>query len=306
MTPPSAFAWFLLGFLGLIWGGSFLGVEVALSGFGPLTVAALRIGVGAVIILCAAFATGVGLPDWRNKTGRKIWLHAFGLGMLANTLPFALLSWGQQQVTSGFAGITMACVPLLVLPLAHFLVPGDRLTPRKTLGFALGFVGVVILIGPASILGGDSAALARLACITAAGCYACGSIVTRRAPPAPLLSFSAAALFWAAAISLPLALAVEGVPEVPTLGPLLGIAYLGLLPTALATLLLVYVIKIAGPSFLSLVNYQVPIWATLLGALFLAEPVPPQLIFALALILAGMVIAQTRRDRPLFGAKGDR
>lgn len=295
MTRPSLFAWFLLCFLGLVWGGSFVGIEVALTGFGPLTIAGLRIGLGAIVILGAAFVVGVGLPSWRSAVGRKTWLHAFGLGMLANTLPFALLSWGQQQVTSGFAGITMACVPLLVLPLAHFLVPGDRLTPRNAIGFALGFGGVVILIGPASILGGDSAALARLACIAAAGCYACSSIVTRRAPPGPLLSFSAAALSWAAAISLPLALALEGLPAAPSVGPLLGIAYLGLLPTALATLLLVHVIKVAGPSFLSLVNYQVPIWATLLGAVFLAEQVPPQMIVALALILVGMIVAQSKR-----------
>lgn len=297
MKPVSTITWLALFGLSLIWGGSFLGIELALDGFQPLTIAALRITLGAVLILAVTFVAGAGLPDARTARGRKTWVHALGMGVLSNALPFALLSWGQQQVTSGFAGITMACVPLLVLPLAHFLVPGDRLTRPKALGFGLGFVGVAILIGPASAFSGDPALLARLACIAAAACYALGSIVTRRAPQGPLLAFSAAALLCAAVISAPLALAVEGWPTAPPLGAVLGLAYLGLLPTALATLLLVYVIKAAGPSFLSLVNYQVPIWATILGAAILSEPVPPQFIAALALILCGMLIARPRSRR---------
>ncbi|MEM9778947.1 MAG: DMT family transporter [Pseudomonadota bacterium] len=292
MPAATPLTWMILLSLGLIWGGSFLGVELALEGYAPFTLAAGRIVIGALAILAIAFAVGAGLPGLRTAVGRRIWLCAFGMGLLSNALPFTLLSWGQQQVTSGFAGVTMACVPLLVLPLAHVFVPGDRLTWTKGLGFSVGFVGVVILIGPASILSGEDAPLARIACIAAACCYAFGGIVTRRAPPCPLLSLSAAALLCAALMMVPLALLLEGVPRIA--GPVStgALLYLGLLPTALATLLLVHVIKVAGPSFLSLVNYQVPIWAAVLGAVVLAEPVPPQMILALGLVLAGMVIAQ--------------
>ncbi len=297
MPSPTASSWTLLICLGLIWGASFPAVELALMGFQPLSIAAFRIALAAIAILILTFAIGVGLPPINTRTGRRIWLHAAGMGILSNALPFSLLSWGQQHVTSGFAGITMAGLPLLVLPLAHFLVPGERMTARKVIGFVVGFLGVVVLIGPARIAEGGADALARLACVGAVVCYACGSIVTRRAPQGPLLSFSAAALLVATLILLPLAVTIDGRPtQVP--GPALaGVIYLGLLPTALATLMLVHIIKTAGPSFLSLVNYQVPVWAVILGTVFLNEPLPAQLLVALALILGGLVIAQTRAPR---------
>ena len=96
---------------------------------------------------------------------------------------------------------------------------------------------------------------------------------------------------------VPIALLVEGVPAWPDLPALLGVLYLGLFPTALATFLLVYVIQSAGPSFMSLVNYQVPVWAILIGMVVLDEQLPPQFIGALALILAGLAVSQARLAR---------
>lgn len=294
--------WALLSFLGLIWGGSFPAVEVALAGFGPLSIAAARITIAALMLLAVAARMGHGLPEFATPTGRRIWLHALGMAIFTNALPFALLSWGQQYVTAGFAGITMAVVPLVVLPLAHFLVPGEAMTRRKGVGFAVGFVGVVILIGPQSLLLASGAALeplARLACLGATVCYALGSIITRLSPPVSQLSFSAAALALAAIIMLPLALLVEGLPApaMPT-GAWVAVAYLGLIPTALATVILVRIIRDAGPSFMSLVNYQVPVWAALMGVVFLSEQLPTRFITALGLILAGLAISQGRRRGP--------
>jgi drug/metabolite transporter (DMT)-like permease len=296
---PSAAAWAVLVLLGLIWGGSFLGVALALTGFGPLGVAAARIVIAAVILGGIAFVTGHGLPPVASVQGRRIWLHCLGMAVFSNVLPFTLLSWGQLHVTSGFAGISMAVVPLLVLPLAHVFVPGERMTPRRVAGFVVGFVGVVLLVGGGGgSAGADGAVgLARLACVAASCSYAVGAIVTRLAPPGPYLAFAAAGLLIAAALILPLALIVEGVPAFPPPAALAGVVYLGVLPTALATVLLVYVIQSAGPSFLSLVNYQVPVWAVLIGMVVLGEELPAQFIAALALILAGLAVSQMRLRR---------
>jgi drug/metabolite transporter (DMT)-like permease len=279
-------------FLGLIWGGSFPAVEVALDGFGPLGIAAGRIGLAAALLTGLAFATGAGLPATGSARGRRIWLHCIGMGIFSNALPFSLLSWGQRQVTSGFAGITMAVVPLLVLPLAHVFVPGERLTPQKAAGFLIGFAGVVLLVGTGGQGPSGAPALARLACIAASSCYAVGAIVTRLAPPGPYLAFSAGSLLVASAVMLPLALVVEGWPPTPPPASIAAIAYLGVFPTALATVMLVYIVQAAGPSFMSLVNYQVPVWAVILGLLFLGEDLPAQFLGALALILLGLAISQ--------------
>lgn len=296
-ASPSLTAWSLLVLLGLIWGGSFLGVAKALTGFGPAWVAAIRITLAAAILLAVARVSGQGLPSRQSAVGRRIWLHCAGMAVFSNALPFTLLSWGQRHVSSGYAGITMAVVPLLVLPLAHVFVPGERMTPRKAAGFAVGFAGVVLLIGPAAIFAGgaDTASLARLACIAASCSYAIGAIITRLAPAGPKLAFAAAGLLIASAAILPVALLGEGLPAIPPLPALLGVLYLGVFPTALATVLLVYVIQTAGPSFMSLVNYQVPVWAVMIGWIALEETLPTQFLAALGLILAGLAVSQFRR-----------
>ena len=219
------------------------------------------------------------------------------MGVFSNALPFALLSWGQERVSSGFAGITMAVVPLLVLPLAHVFVPGEQMTLRKAVGFVVGFAGVALLVGPGGEAGSGAVGLARIACVAASCSYAVGAIITRLAPPGPTLSFGAAGLLIAAAISVPLALVFEGWPASPPLPALLGVLYLGIFPTALATIALVYVVQSAGPSFMSLVNYQVPVWAVILGLVVLDEDLPPQFLGALALILAGLAVSQLRPPR---------
>jgi drug/metabolite transporter (DMT)-like permease len=283
--------WIFMLLLSVIWGASFMGVSLALEGFGPLSVAAIRITLGAALLVGLAFAMGIRLPAMSR---RRLWMHIAGMGLFSNAIPFFLLSWGQQHVTSGFAGITMAVVPLLVLPLAHILVPGEALTPRKALGFALGFVGVGVLIGPGALArsGAVMEFWAQLACIGAATCYAIGSIFTRLAPKSDQIAFSAAGLLVATAAILPVALLREGVPPLPGAQALWAVTYLGVFPTALATILLVKVVQGAGPSFMSIVNYLVPIWSVIFGTFLLAEPLPASFLGALALILCGVGLSQ--------------
>ena len=286
--------WVLLSVLGVIWGASFMGVSVALEDIGPLSVAAGRIAIGAILVTFFAVISKVGLPDF-SMTGRRVWLHCFGFAVFTNALPFSLLSWAQLEVTSGFAGITMAVVPLFTLPLAWIILE-EEMGWRKVVGFLLGFLGVLVLIGPNTLggVGTQTENIARLACVCASLCYAIGTMVTRTCPKTPLLSYSAGGLILATLMIVPISLAFEGIPETITLRSGLGLLYLGIFPTAVATVLLVTVIKSAGPTFLSLVNYQVPIWAVIFGIAFLSESLPPTFIAALLLILAGLAISQSR------------
>lgn len=299
-SPPGAANWIKLLFLGLVWGSSFMGVSLALEGFGPMSIAAVRITLGAIALLSIIRMMGIALPDLRTHQGRIIWLCALGMGFFSNALPFTLLSWGQTYVASGFAGVCMAVVPLFVLPLSHLFVPGEHMTLRRTISFLIGFAGVVTLIGLKAFAsaGTDFESMARLACLGAALCYAIGAIITRLCPSVNLLSLSAATLVCGAMMILPTALMQEGLPSLPETRPLLSVLYLGLVPTALAQVLLVQVARSAGPSFLSTVNYQVPVWSVMFGALLLNETLPPQLFAALALILGGLLLsrAPTRRQ----------
>lgn len=293
-NQPGLINWIKLITLGIIWGASFMAVSVALNDMGPMSIAAVRILIGALSVLALIRVMGISLPSLSSGEGRIIWLAAAGMGFFSNALPFTLLSWGQTYVNSGFAGVCMAIVPLFVLPLSHVFVPEERMTFRRTLGFSVGFVGVLVLIGLDAFAsaGTDFESLARIACLAASLCYAIGAIITRLCPQVNMLSLSAAALICGSAMIVPVALWQEGVPSLPTTTPLLAILYLGIFPTAVAQILLVQVARSAGPSFLATVNYQVPVWSVIFGALLLSEAVPPQLFAALALILGGLLLSR--------------
>ena len=294
----TVFSWLLLISLGIIWGISFLGVELALINFKPLTIATFRITLAAVILYLICILTGNKLPSHSDPNGKKILLHCLGFGLFSNAIPFSLLSWGQINVSSGFAGITMAVVPLVVLPLSHYLVPGQKMTQIKIIGFVIGFIGVIILIGPSSVEVTNNSTIisAQIACILASVCYATGSIITKLTPPVNLVSFTSCSLLISALIMLPLAIIVDGLPNFYFDLSLLGLIYLGLFPTALATIMLVTLIRLKGPPFLSLVNYQVPVWALIFGLFILNEDLPTQFIIALLIILAGLGISQNKKS----------
>ncbi|HEY9038513.1 MAG TPA: DMT family transporter [Roseovarius sp.] len=302
MTPITPINWLRLFILGAMFGAAFMFTKLALEGVGPRLVVASRLGLGAVLLLTIAYARGGGLPPVRGKGAGTVWTFALGMGIFTNALPFFLLSWSQQFVASGFAGVCMAVVPLLILPLAHFLVPGERMNLRRLIGFLIGTCGVVVLIGPSAFAatGTEFELTARIACIAAAFSYAIGAILTRLCPDVDMISLAAAALTIGAALFVPYALMVEGIPKSVPVMSLMALLYLGTLPTGMAQLLLVQVIRSAGPVFMSLLNYQVPLWSMMLGIVFLGEELPTNIYWALLLILFGLGLSQAGALRRLF------
>lgn len=291
--------WIMVATLGLVWGGTFMVTELALEVMTPVWIAAARISF-------ATLLTGI---FWTVR-GRKLfltedrdWSGLVLIGVMSTAVPFMLLAWGQQYVTAGFAGVSMAAVALIVLPLAHVMVPGERMTLRRSIGFLIGFVGVVVLMGPDAFrsTGEPMEMWGRLACLGAASCYAVSSVLLRRLPPVDPLGLSTVTLAIGAVLVLAIAPLREGMPQNPGPWGLLILAFLGLVPTAAMNLLRISVVRSAGPVFLSLTNYQVPLWSVLLGVLVLNETAHPSLLLAMALILSGVGLSQYGALRRLFG-----
>lgn len=298
MPHPTPANWLSIAALGVIWGGTFVVVAVALQGYGPVTVAAARTGLGALTLLALVVALR---RPWPRFDGRML-AFLLPIGMLSSALPFFLLSWGQQHVSSAYAGLNMSALPLFVLPLAHVFAD-ERMHWRKSIGFLIGFAGAAVLIAPGIGAGGGSAmeTLARLACLGAVMSYAVSSILTRRCPPVDPVVLSALGLTVGSAILIPAMWLTEGVPGWAGARAGWAILFLGLIPTGLAALLRVLVIRSAGSTFMTLVNYQVPVWSMVFGALVLSEPLPGRFFLALALILLGVAISQLGALRRLFG-----
>lgn len=291
MTTPTRRDWLSILFLGVVWGGTFMVVSFALRGYGSVTVATARVVLGAVALVALATALGRPLP----ARDARLWAHLIPIGLLSSALPFSLLSWGQSFVPSAFAGLSMAAVPLFVLPLAY-LFAGETLTKNKVMGFGLGFIGTLILLGPEIITGG-ALVLPRLACIGAALCYAFASILTRRCPKIDPITLAAISLVIGAIPLIPIMLLTEGMPVWHGGISSTAIVVLGLVPTALAALLRVSVIRSAGSGFMTLTSYQVPVWSVLFGVVILGEDLPLRFFAALAFILTGLLLSQRRAAR---------
>ena len=226
-------------------------------------------------------------------------MYLLVIGVMNTALPFALLSWGQQYVPSAFAGISMAALPLFVLPLAHFF-SDETMTKRNVIGVSLGFVGAAVLIGPSVLrIGTGWEPLGQLACVAASLSYAISSVMTRRCPPIDSITMATILMVIGATALIPAMLLVEGVPQMADTRSTLAIIFLGVVPTALAALLRVFTIRSAGAVFMTLVNYQVPVWSMVFGALVLSETLPLRFFAALALILIGVAISQWNSLRKL-------
>ncbi|MCW5603052.1 MAG: DMT family transporter [Burkholderiales bacterium] len=284
----------LLIALAAMWGSSFMFNKLSVATVPPATVVAGRLTIAALILLMVMHAQRLRLPP----PGR-IWVSYAALAMIGNAIPFFLITWGQKVVDSALAGILMAIMPLATLLLAHFFVAGERLSRNRLAGFALGFGGIVVLMGPAALtgLGGSPLqAVSQLAVLCAALCYAANSVLARRTIRDGFLVASAATLLLASALMLPLALVIDQPwSAAPSASSVAAIVWLGIGPTAVATICYFALISSAGPTFMSLVNYISPVVAVICGVALVNEHPGTEAYVALILVLAGIALSQLRR-----------
>ena len=284
----------LLVLLAAIWSSAFVFIKVAVGTIPPLSVAAARIVIAAVFLYLYARIIKESLPPFG-----KTWVMFFLIGLFGNGLPFTLISWGELRVDSGLAAILMSIMPLVTLLLVHLFTEDERITPGKVVGVFLGLGGVVVLVGPQALLnlGGD--AVYQLAVTGGAVCYAIASVIARRLPPSPPVGRSAAVMICASLQMIPLSLYLDRPWTLsPTPEALGSVAFLGLIATAIATVIYFIVVSAKGATFLSFINYMIPLMGVFWGATLLGEQVEPKALAALALILAGLAIANYKSKAP--------
>ena len=289
-----AAAWALLLALVAMWGSSFLFNKVGVATVPPATLVAGRLAIGALILLVVMRGQGLRLPPPGPP-----WWRFLALALVGNAIPFYLITWGQQVVESALAGILMAVMPLATLVLAHLFVEGERMTAPKIAGFVLGFVGIVVLLGGRGSTPLHPVALIYpLAVLCGALCYSANSVMSRLFIRGDVLVASAATLLIAAAIAVPVAL-VQDRPWTlaPSAASAAAILWLGVGPTAVATICYFRLIGMAGPTFMSMVNYLSPPLAVFLGVGLMDEHPGATAYGGLALILFGIAVSRWRRGR---------
>ncbi len=269
--------------------------KIALVAVAPEWIAAARLTIGAVALLVFAIPRDAA-PSFKL---RDLSVYAW-LGFFGNAAPFFAITWGMQFITSGVAGLLMGTIPLITILMSHFALRNERLTVRRTLGFTLGFAGIIVLIGADALWGlslSGSQLLGELAVVSGCVMYGINSISAKRFGTGKALQQSAGVLTAGALMSVCFAMATAPFTLIDApLSALLAIAGLGLLPTSIATLLWFKLIERTSPTFTSMSNYLVPVYALLFGALTLGETIGWNAIAALALILSGIAVTQVKRQ----------
>ncbi|WP_372737048.1 DMT family transporter [Neptunomonas sp.] len=231
-TSMGAREWIMLIVLSILWGGSFFFVGVAVTELPPLTIVTLRVGLAAIALWSIALVMGL-----RPPKSVKIWIAFLGMGLLNNVMPFVLIVWGQTQIASGLASILNAATPIFTVVVAGILLPDERMTPLKLAGVAVGFIGVVVMIGLPAIGGGGSL-LAQVAIIAATLSYAFAGVFGRRFKTMAINPIiTAAGQVTASALVLtPITLMVDGPLDIAESSPETWTAIVGLavLSTAIA------------------------------------------------------------------------
>jgi drug/metabolite transporter (DMT)-like permease len=285
--------WLILGILALIWGGAFFFIGVAVRHVPPLTYVWLRLTIAAAAMWLFLRVRGqsVDLP-------KQVWGSILLLALLNNAIPFVLFGWSQTHIASGLASILNATTPIWGVLVAHFLTHDERMSPRKIAGVLLGFGGVATMIGPALLSNIGSSAVAQLACVVAALCYALAAVWARRFRAMGLspMSVTTGQLTAGALIMLPLALFVDQpwTHAFPPLSAWGAIVALALLCTAFGYVLYFRLIDSSGATNALLVTLLVPPVAILLGALFLGETLAAQDFLGLGLIALGLAAIDGR------------
>ena len=286
--------WLLLGTLSLLWGCSFLFVELALREIPVFTVALGRTGIAAACLLLLLAATRSPLGPLARR-----WREFIVLGALRAAIPISLIVWAQTRIDSGVAGILNSTSPLFTMVVAHLLTSDDRLTKQKITGCLIAMSGVVVMIGMEFMSQLGNGVAGQLAMLGATCSYGFAAVYGRRFDTGSNTASAAGMLCAATLLILPIALAIDRPwtlsPGVQSIGALLGLA---LLSTAIAFVVWFRLITTAGPSNTSLVTFLIPFAALGFGVLLLGEKPSVGSLLGLVIILFGLVITQLTASRP--------
>ena len=286
----------LLALLSAIWSSPFVFIKIGVETVPPLTMTVGRVVLASLVLYAFLRLRRQSLPG-----GARLWVMFVGLAVLGNGLPFTLIAWGEERIDSGLAAILMAVMPLATVILTHFFTADERAGAAKVLGVAVGLAGVVFLVGTEALRGLGSDVWRQLAVAGAALSYAAAATLARRLPPLTPAVRTTAVMLCGTLVMTPLALLFEQPWTItPSFESVLSIVYLGLVPTAVGTIIYFRLISNTGATFVSFINYLIPVLGVLWGFLFLDERVSVQALMSMVAILAGIAIAalQPRRAPP--------
>ncbi|MGQ5262522.1 DMT family transporter [Micromonospora sp. ZYX-F-536] len=286
-------AWMRVGVLALLWGSTFLWIELALDALTPVQVTISRCALGSAALLIACLGSGRRLPR-----DARTWGHLLVAAFFCNALPFAMFSIGQQTIDSGVAGVLNATTPLWSVLIGVLSHSERGLRPVRLGGLLLGFAGVVMIFAPWQMTG--PVGWGAFAIVVAAASYAVGfayighNLVGRGIPTISLSTAQLIAATGLTALTLPAGglTPIEISPKT-----LIAVVILGVVATG-ATFHLTYrIIAAEGATNAATVGYLLPVVSVALGAIVLDEGLSPRIVAGMVVVLVGVGLTR-RAERP--------
>jgi drug/metabolite transporter (DMT)-like permease len=283
--------------LAALWGASFLFIRVGVGEFGVAPLMALRVGIGAIFLVAMLLARR---PLRESAvTLRERAVPLFIVGILNSAAPFCLFAYAELTLSAGVTSVINATTPLWGA-LVAFLWLRDRLTTLRTIGMAIGFAGVLILVWNqiATPHAGSSAAsvpaqgvLAAAAALAASALYGvAGNYTKKYLTGVDALTTATGSMLGATIMLAPIAFATW--PAAPVSATAWeAVLALGVACTGIAYFVYFHLVAVAGPARAMTVTFVIPIFGILWGAVFLGEQVSLVMLEGCAVVLVGTALA---------------
>ncbi|MCF6344339.1 MAG: EamA family transporter [Devosiaceae bacterium] len=276
--------WILLA---LIWSSSFLAIKLGVKDIPPFTLVAIRMIISTLIIVSILRIKSLKLPrDMRS------WVIMIIIGLSGSIIPFVLISYGEIYVESGLAALLMGITPIITVLFAPMVHEDETLTLKALFGVFIGILGLLVLITPSALTQIGAHFLGQLAILLAALLYAFSTLFVRKYARLPVLVISAGSMISGTVLIVILALIIDNpfAMAMPSNKSMLAVIYLGIFPTAIATLIYFYLISRVGAARISMINFVVPVVGVILGALFLDEKFSLNVFIALLMIVVAVYL----------------
>ncbi len=278
-----------------IWGSTWLFIKIGLNDLPPLSFAAIRFVIAAAILWIIVAIRRNHLPKSRSD-----WLMLAGTGVLAFTVNYGLVFWGEQYISSGLAALLQATIPAFGLLFAHIHLPAERMTLPKVLGVVLGVAGVgVIFSNQLSVAGTRALAGSVALVVSAAGAAYSNVLVKAHGGKFEPTIIAATQMIFGLVPILLLGLTLEGNPLNFrwTTSAIVSILYLAVVGSVIAFILYYWLVQHMAVTKTMLIALVTPVMAVILGMIVLGEQLDWRTIAGGILILSGIAFVVIRRRK---------
>jgi drug/metabolite transporter (DMT)-like permease len=286
--------WFLLILLSAIWGGAFTLNKMALDFYTPEVIVAGRLIVGSVFLIVLIYFIYRRFSINLSQLNYYLFMSLVGI-----VIPFIAIINGQRHIDSAMAGILMATMPITTILLSHFFLADEKINQQKFIGFLISFFGVFILIYREDLFLRNSFSttlISQLQVMLGSTLYSIAAIYGKKYKMTDPVNASTGTILFATFFMLIYLIFIdESNVSVSALLINYNILLLGILCTAIATIIYFQILQTAGASFLSIMNFLIPLWAILFGILILEDAFSWNYIFGLIIILTGIKLANSTR-----------